>query len=237
MPGTELRYTIVKGTENVTIDVFAEDAATPFQPVPGLAFGSAGIRAAWAKPQVADTDFTLITNTVTGAHSPRGFVEIDATSSPGWYRLDLEDVVVNIDSDWVKVHLGADGAFFWPIHIDLPTSTPNDNNILLASGVFGLAQMEIMLAGAQGAVSDASPLAGAFNTDLTQPDGFWDGRIVMFISGDLKGRTNRIRRSGGYVQVSGRMIFDVPWPFVPLDTDNFVVQATPDIQGPVAHGG
>jgi hypothetical protein len=58
--------------------------------------------------------------TVTGAHADGGFVEIDATNCPGWYRLDLSDAVVAAGVISVGIHLrGATNMVDLPIEIPL----------------------------------------------------------------------------------------------------------------------
>ena len=59
----------------------------------GLVFNSAGLTAYYARTQGAATAITLATQTVTGAYSSGGFVEVDATNMPGIYRLDVPNAV------------------------------------------------------------------------------------------------------------------------------------------------
>ena len=54
----------------------------------GLVFNSAGLTAYYARTQGAAVAITLATQTVTGAFSSGGFVEVDATNMPGLYRFD-----------------------------------------------------------------------------------------------------------------------------------------------------
>jgi hypothetical protein len=54
-------------------------------------FNSAGLTAYYARTQGSAVAITLATQTVTGAFSSGGFVEVDATNMPGIYRFDPPD--------------------------------------------------------------------------------------------------------------------------------------------------
>jgi len=60
----------------------------------GLVFNSAGAVCSYTLPLAARAAITLATQTVTGAHSDGGFVEVDATNCKGLYRLDLPDAAI-----------------------------------------------------------------------------------------------------------------------------------------------
>lgn len=61
----------------------------------GLVYNSASLVCYYRKNATGSaTALTLATQTVGGAHSDGGFVEIDATNMPGMYRLDLSDTMV-----------------------------------------------------------------------------------------------------------------------------------------------
>lgn len=59
----------------------------------GLAYNTASLVCYYVRPLGSATQLALATQTVTGAHSDGGFVEVDATNMPGVYRLDLSDAV------------------------------------------------------------------------------------------------------------------------------------------------
>lgn len=84
---------ILAGATDQTIDVFLEDVNG--SPLTGLAFNSSGLTCYYRKGATGSaTALTLATQTVGGAHSDGGFVQIDATNMPGVYRLDLSDTIV-----------------------------------------------------------------------------------------------------------------------------------------------
>lgn len=71
----------------------------------GLVFNTASLVASSVRMQGARTAITLATQTVTGAFSSGGFVEIDATEMPGLYRLDVPDAVFATGADKAVVML------------------------------------------------------------------------------------------------------------------------------------
>lgn len=84
---------ILAGATDQTIDVFLEDVNG--SPLTGLAFNSSGLTCYYRKGATGSaTALTLATQTVGGAHSDGGFVQVDATNMPGIYRLDLSDTIV-----------------------------------------------------------------------------------------------------------------------------------------------
>ena len=76
-------------TKNVMI--YRSDTGAPYT---GLVYNTAGLTAYYVLPQAAAVAITLVTQTVTGAFSSGGFVEIDATHAPGLYRLDIPNAAL-----------------------------------------------------------------------------------------------------------------------------------------------
>src|SRR5574343_1031251 len=87
-----------------TVYVMAYDRGTK-QPKTGLVYNTSGLSASYARSRGARVAITLATQTVTGAHSDGGFVEIDDTNQPGLYRLDLPDAVLvtGVNDAWVTL--------------------------------------------------------------------------------------------------------------------------------------
>lgn len=81
-------------TTSVTVYLFIQNSSvTTGAGLTGLVFNSASLVAYYVRPLGSATAITLATQTVTGAFSSGGFVEVDATNMPGIYRLDLPDAV------------------------------------------------------------------------------------------------------------------------------------------------
>lgn len=107
----------------------------------GLVWNTSGLAASYCRAGAARAALTLATQTVTGAHSDGGFVEIDATNMPGVYRLDLPDAVCADGVDNVGVVLrGATGMADCVMAIELasaPVSVRRILGTLLTEGAGG----------------------------------------------------------------------------------------------------
>lgn len=82
-----------RASTNQTYYLYAvEDVGgtNPGEPKTGLVFGN--ITGSYVRPLAVRSVITMATQTVTGAHSDGGFVEIDATNMPGLYRFDAPDL-------------------------------------------------------------------------------------------------------------------------------------------------
>lgn len=84
---------VEQNTADHTIEVFARDRVTGL-PKTGLVFDTAGLTCSYQRAKSAAIAITLVTQTVTGGHSDGGFVELDSSKRPGWYRQDVPDAVV-----------------------------------------------------------------------------------------------------------------------------------------------
>ena len=91
-------YTIKAGSTSQTVYVTLKQDAVDAEVMPrlvtGLAFDSPNIKAAYVRPGAAAVPITLITQTVDGAFSSGGFVQVSSANMPGVYRFDLPDLAV-----------------------------------------------------------------------------------------------------------------------------------------------
>ena len=87
---------ILVGVVDQTIDVFVQDSSsTVGAGLAALVYNSASLTCYYRKGATgASAQLVLATQTVGGAHSDGGFVQIDATNMKGVYRLDLSDTMV-----------------------------------------------------------------------------------------------------------------------------------------------
>ena len=115
---------ITPGTTNVTVYVYLQDSTTGLAKT-GLTYASAGVLFYYTRPLDAAIIITPATQTVTGAHSDGGFVEVDATNAKGFYRLDLLDAVCAVSPVMpvVYVHVEFDGVKEVTMEIGLGTHT------------------------------------------------------------------------------------------------------------------
>lgn len=88
---------ILAGSTDQTVDIFIQDSSsTTGAGLTGLVYNSASLVCYYRKGATGSaTQLNLATQTVGGAHSDGGFVEIDPTNMPGMYRLDLSDTIVD----------------------------------------------------------------------------------------------------------------------------------------------
>ena len=115
---------IKQGSTDVSVEVFAADAITG-QPKTGLVdtdisaryVRTRGLSVAISPAALAGPD---------AAHSEGGFVEIDATNCPGWYRFDPPDAAFAAGVDSVLVVLLASGALIAPVRVELVSAVAGD---------------------------------------------------------------------------------------------------------------
>ena len=105
-----------QATSNRSEYVFVQDStSTTGGGKTGIAYNTAGFTAYYVRPPVGGTggtavSITLATQTVSGAWSSGGWVEVDATNLPGIYRFDIPNAVFTTGVDHAVVMLkGASG--------------------------------------------------------------------------------------------------------------------------------
>jgi hypothetical protein len=99
-----------------------DSTGTVGEPKTGLVFDSAGASAYYTRPLAAAAPISLVTQTVTGAHTDGGFVEVSAANAPGVYRLDLPDDVAAVGVDFALVTLSFTGVISETMEIPLVSS-------------------------------------------------------------------------------------------------------------------
>lgn len=89
-----MKFVSLKGATSQIHYVWIRDSSsTVGAGLTGLAYNSGSLVASYVRPGGSRTAITLATQTVTGAFSSGGFVEVDATNMPGLYRFDVPDAV------------------------------------------------------------------------------------------------------------------------------------------------
>jgi hypothetical protein len=90
---------VTAGATSKTIDVALVQkaaATSPGDPITGLAFNTSSFTAYYRKGATGTaTAITLATQTVGGAYSSGGFVEVSSTNAPGLYRFDIPNTVID----------------------------------------------------------------------------------------------------------------------------------------------
>ena len=193
-----MSFEIDAGLTSQTIDVFIGDSSSAVGAgLTGLAYDTSGLYCYYRKGATGTvTPLPLATQTVTGAYSSGGFVELSATDMPGMYRLDLPDGVVDTEG---LVHLllhGAANMVPCPIRINC---RPN------MFGHRGLAQ-----AGASGSIT--------LHTNASSTDDFYNGALVVVTGGTGVGQVRRITDYVGSTRVA---TVDANWVTNPDSTSRY----------------
>lgn len=155
-----MKLNVLKGSTNYSLDIFIQDSSsTTGAGLTGLVFNSSGLVCYYRRGGTGTvTQLTLATQTVGGAHSDGGFVELSSSNMPGMYRLDLSDAVIATGVPWVSVMLkGATNMAALPIEIQLVDYDAEDGVRL------GLTALPNAAAGAAGGLPTDSTGKTSFN--------------------------------------------------------------------------
>jgi hypothetical protein len=90
-----MKLSITVGSTSQTVNILVLDSSsTSGAGLTGLVYNSGSLVAYYVLPRAAAAAITLATQTVTGAYSSGGFVEISSSNVPGLYRLDIPDAAL-----------------------------------------------------------------------------------------------------------------------------------------------
>lgn len=169
------KLAIKKATTSVPLYLFIQNSSVSTGAgLTGLVFNSAGLVAYYVRPLAAAVAVTLATQTVTGAFSSGGFVEVDAANMPGVYRFDVPDAanVAGVNSVVVMLK-GAANMVPVVLEIDLVAYDPQSATNL------GLSNNDVV--------------ASTRMASYTQPTGFL---AATFPGGTVANTTNIIAAAG-----------------------------------------
>lgn len=175
-----MKLQLKSGTTSQIVNLFILDSmSTTGAGKTGLAFNSASLTAYYAKPGAAAAAITLVTQTPTGAYSSGGFVEIDATNMPGWYRFDIPNAVLS-STPSAQIHFkGAAGMVPLPIEIEVVAYDPlNATNL-------GLSNLDA-------AISSRSTFAGGAVASVTGAVGSVTGNVGGNVLGSVDSVTTGV---------------------------------------------
>lgn len=173
-------YIVGAGDTSNVLYVKLRDSTTGFAKT-GLVFNSAGAAASYTRPLAAAISITLASQTVTGAWTSGGFVEVDATKCPGLYRLDIPDGAVASGADYVLIAITFSGvlAEVFEVVIDPMPDVP-------------VATVQ----------ADAGNSTTTFKTDLTSAtDDFYKDSWFTFRTGNLANQTKKISAYNGATKI------------------------------------
>lgn len=152
-----MKKIIKAGATSQTIDLFIQDSAsTTGGGKTGIAYNAASLTAYYRKGATGSaTAITLATQTVGGAYSSGGFVEIDATNMPGMYRLDLPNAVVDTAGSVSLMLKGASGMAPLPIELQVIAADLDDATAL------GLSRLDAAITSRLASAGYTAPLVAA----------------------------------------------------------------------------
>lgn len=186
---------IKKGSTDQLVYVrIADSSSSTGAGLTGLAYNSSGLVCSYVRPLGSATALTLATQTVTGAHSDGGFVEVSAANLPGLYRLDLSDAMVATGVDRVVVMLsGASNMVPCTLEIPLTDQEPW-GSVVVASGGIG--------SGAHAAAELNAIADGVLDRNMaTGTDSGTDSTSVRTPRQALRALRNKVVESGGTLTV------------------------------------
>ena len=182
---------VYAGMTSQTIDIFLRDSSsTTGQGLSGLVYNSASLVASYRKGATGSrTAITLATQTVGGAYSSGGFVEIDATNMKGVYRLDIPNAAVDTEG-FVTLYLyGATNLLPTALRIDCRPLPVDVKKFGGTAGTFA--------SGIPTAVLDSTAI-------LAVADQVWDEATSGHTTaGTYGGRIVRATNSNTEVQITG----------------------------------
>jgi hypothetical protein len=148
-----MKLSIQAGSTSQTVNIFIQDSSsTTGAGLTGLVFNSAGLTAYYGLSRAAAAAITLATQTVTGAWSSGGFVEISSANMPGWYRFDIPDAAL-ASGRFVSLHLkGATNMAPLPVEIEL-TAINNQSATAFMTSVASVVGAVGSVTGAVGSVT------------------------------------------------------------------------------------
>lgn len=148
-----MKLSILAGSTSQTVNIFIRDSSSSTGAgLTGLAFNTASLTAYYSLPRAAAVSITLATQTVTGAFSSGGFVEISSANMPGWYRFDIPDAAL-ASGRFVDLHFkGATNMAPTPVEIELTAWNNQD--------------------GTSGGISRIDAAVSSRMATYTQPTGF-----------------------------------------------------------------
>ena len=217
------------GSTNATINVFIKDSSD--DGVTGLVFNSANLTCYYVRPSAAAVQLTLVTQTVTGAHTDGGFVEIDATNTPGIYRLDLSNAIVASGVNAVRLMLqGAAGMVPTDIEIQLDLVDNIWDEVLTGSthNVTNSSGRRMREAGAPLIREEAAQGSGVGKNQIqldagaSAIDNVYDPAMVVVIDGTGAGQSRLIL---GYDGTTKMATVDKNWRVNPDVTSVFQILA------------
>lgn len=212
------KRTFLAGATSQTDDVFIPDSSkTDGSGLSGLAYNTSGLKAYYRLGATGSaTAITLATQTVGGAFSSGGFVEIDATNMKGQYRFDIPNAVFASGGVTVTIYFyGATNVAPTIVQYEVVAYNPYDAVRL------GLTALPNANAEAAGGLYTRGTGAGQIKQDA---NGRIDSNLVAILGTTLT-------ETAGQIAAAFKKLFNVATPTaqtdnLPLNTDYTSARAT-----------
>jgi hypothetical protein len=229
-----MTWQIAAGSTDVTINVFIKNKTlNDGSGLTGLVFDTANLTSYYIRPGANAAVLNLVTQTVTGAHTDGGFVEIDSTNMPGVYRLDLSDAILASGVGTVQIMLqGAANMADTVIEIQLDLVdnvwdeilTASTHNVSSSAGrrLRQTANFSIREETAQGPGTGSNQIQ--LDAGASAIDGSYDPSVVVIIGGTGIGQSRLILEYDGATKTA---TVDRNWKVAPDATSVFQLIANP----------
>jgi hypothetical protein len=227
-----MTWQIAADSTNVTINVFIKNKTlNDGSGLTGLAFNTGSLTCYYIRPGANAAIINLATQTVTGAHTAGGFVEVDAANMPGIYRLDLPDAVVASGVGTVQIMLRgaanmADTVV--EIQLDLVDNVWDEPLTGASHNVGNSSGRRLREAGAPLIREETAQGAGTGDNQIqldsgaSATDGAYDPSMIVLIEGTGAGQTRLILEYDGTSKVA---TVDRNWKVNPDATTIFQILA------------
>lgn len=176
---------VYAGLTSQSIDVMLRDSSsTTGSGLTGLAFNTSGLKAYYRKGATGSaTAITLATQTVGGAFSSGGFVEVDATNMAGVYRLDLPNAAVDTEGFVTLFIYGATNLVATAQRIDCRALPVDVKKFGATNGTFSSGRPEVNATHVAGTLQTAGDLAAM----VTAVDDYVDTEVAA-----IKAKTDNL---------------------------------------------
>ena len=186
-------------------------ATSPGDPITSLTFNFSGFTAYYRIPATGTlTAITLATQTVGGAYSSGGFVEVSSTNAPGMYRFDVPNAVLATPGVSSVIFNGAANQathtiFYVCLAVDLFSTTGSNY-------YFGITDKGTAQAGGASTIT----LQSGYST----ADNFPKGNTIEIISGTGAGQASVV---ASYVNSTKVATMDPPWVTAPDSSSGYIM--------------
>lgn len=147
-------------------------------PITGLVFNSTGLLSKYTLPGAASVAITLATQTVTGAYSSGGFVELDATAFSGVYRFDVPNAAIASGAESIISIYGYTGMSTMVMEFDMAANAVLQTGQLFIKKATAVAFPFVMIS----ASDHFSPITGRTVTATRSIDGGAFGACTNAVS-------------------------------------------------------